>query len=214
MSRNRKKDKVEYGNGSPWLPRPYVGPGRLVDPRLPEIYRPAAKETFEFECEHVTECSRAKPRRCSIPASLWFDLLTLAQRDKDEWLCYLIGEETEDGISVSDVAFPSQVRGVANVEVTGGAPEHCVGKLHSHNTMKAFFSSTDRQHFNWPLEVVINARGEYEAVCRVKLPCGELMHTAARILVTGGSIEQWQEILDEVGKVEKWHGDTNWHQAS
>lgn len=209
MSRHRrKKDKAQYGNGlSTWLPKPYEGPGRMVDPRLPVVYQPKPKETFDFECEQVTACSRAKAVRCEIAAELWFNLMLLAQRDKKEWLCYLLGEESAEGIKVTDVAFPNQIRSVASVEVTGDAPAGCVGKLHSHNTMQAFFSNTDKEHFNWPLEVVVNSKGEYEAVCRIKLPCGHLMHRDTKLMLVGSTIESWEKMLETVGAVEgEYHG--------
>lgn len=108
-----------------------------------------------------------------------------AVRDKIEWMVLLHGERSADGYEVKIDRFtvPPQYRSGAEVELAEDItlPEDCVGVMHSHHHMGAFFSRTDREELNprFPSSIVVaigygNLGFNYQACGKVVLPCGAL----------------------------------------
>jgi proteasome lid subunit RPN8/RPN11 len=160
-------------------------------------------DTFTCQVDGVSACSRAPQPQIFVDARIWESIVGLCQRVNTEWLAYLIGEKDEHGnYEVKSLSFPEQTAGGAHVQNQPSADfradANTIGAIHSHVNMKAFFSSTDVAHANWPVEIVVNAKGEYETSVRVTLPCGESMRRKASVvLLTGGQLDTMESALKE-----------------
>jgi len=136
-----------------------------------------------FYCDEVEEVTRACPiykgrPTLSISPTLLSSLIGLAGRMREEWLAYLKGRysvRTGRG-RITSVYFPPQEVSAAHCEPDNHyRPRRgTIGVIHSHAEMEAFFSTTDVKHMNWPVEIVINSRAEYQLMARVRLRCGEI----------------------------------------
>lgn len=169
-------------------------------------------DTFHCVVDEVTACSRAPKSRAWIDPQLWYAMIDLCGSCKNEWLGYLIGEQKDDGLHLAELYFPPQTAGGAHVhaETQGDfqAKPGTVAAIHSHVSMQAFFSEVDLKHANWPLEIVLNSRGEYKASMRVTLPCGESMRKDATVVLsTDGRSETIAASLEEAFKVGKERED-------
>lgn len=119
-------------------------------------------------------------------------VLAGAVHDKDEWMAFLIGTRSENGLEVrvTELRIPDQRRGHGFCETVKQEPlaPDVVGVVHSHHTMGAFFSNTDDTKLNprFPTSIVVaqpkyqtNNEGKllgfaYKAEGRVPLPCGSI----------------------------------------
>lgn len=142
---------------------------------------------FRIPCVDVTACSRAPVPAVFIPEDLWSSVISLCREIKGEWFGYLTGARTEVGnFEVDALYFPPQSAGAAHVhpipELTETRPL-TIGAIHSHADMPAKFSSVDTAHANWPLEVVVNRRGDYELTVRTQLPCGSWIRGSGKLQV-------------------------------
>lgn len=108
-----------------------------------------------------------------------------AVRDKIEWMVLLHGQRSEDGyeVRVDRFTVPVQYRSSGEVELAQDIvlPADCVGVMHSHHRMGAFFSSTDTNELNprFPSSIVVavstnNLGFDYRACGKVQLPCGAM----------------------------------------
>jgi len=143
-------------------------------------YRPNDQDEAVFRCDSddITKpCPIAKTPAIDIPKRLWQEFCDLAEGFKTEWLAYLQGQFNAETnrYTIERCYFPPQVVTGGHVEVdTDYEPlAGTVGAIHSHVNMAAFWSGEDMAHSNWPVEIVINARCEYEALVRMKLECGK-----------------------------------------
>ena len=160
-------------------------------------------DTFTCAVDSVSDCSRAPNPQIHIDSRLWHGIVGLCCKFNSEWLAYLIGEKNDEGnYEIKSLSFPEQVAGGTHVHnqprTDFQVPAGVIGAIHSHVRMRAFFSSTDKAHANWPVEVVVNHKGEYEVSVRVALPCGESMRRSAKIiLLTGGMLPAMEISLKE-----------------
>jgi hypothetical protein len=158
-------------------------------------------DTFHCVVDGVSACSRAPQPQIFVDSRLWQSIIGLCERTSTEWLAYLIGEKDAEGnYEIKKLTFPEQTAGGAHVHHPTNPefrPEKgTIGAIHSHVRMQAFFSTTDVAHANWPVEMVVNARGEYEVSVRVTLPCGESMRRKATVmLLTGGVLDNMETAL-------------------
>lgn len=108
-----------------------------------------------------------------------------AVRDKIEWMVLLHGTRSDDGyeVKVDRFTVPEQYRDSAEVELAADItlPVDCVGVMHSHHQMGAFFSGTDERELNprFPSSIVVavannNLGFNYRACGKVVLPCGAI----------------------------------------
>jgi len=160
-------------------------------------------DTFTCAVDGVSACSRAPMPIVMFDSRIWQAIVGLCQKVNTEWLAYMVGEKDENGnYEVKSLSFPEQVAGGAHVRQTTSAdftvPTGTIGAIHSHVNMSAFFSTTDVAHANWPVEIVVNSKGEYETSVRVTLPCGETMRRKANVvLLTGGHLDAMETSLKE-----------------
>lgn len=97
-----------------------------------------------------------------------------------EWMGYLEGQITEGrDICVEKLSIPPHKE--ANTTSAEAEPFHipdkCVGVIHSHHSMGAFHSSTDKDYVdkNFPVSVTVAVRNrtlEYDVACYAVTPCG------------------------------------------
>lgn len=161
------------------------------------------KTTFSVDNDDVEACSRASIGRVHMASDMWYRLVALAKHFNHEWMGFLLGEVDNDEVVVTDIYFPPQTVGGADVAAVEEAKEYevrpgTIGAIHSHVGMAAKFSSTDVTHANWPLEIVINNRAEYEATLRLKVPCGFYMRQQCHVALNGD-----EEIGEMIAHIEQ-----------
>lgn len=153
-----------------------------------------------FHCAESNELTTSCPLNPKVPsilieAPMWHCFMNLCKEYNTEWIALLIGKLDKDETGapayiISRFYFPPQVASGAHVEVpTGVRPRPgTIGAIHSHVDMGVFWSSTDREHSNWPVEIVINRKENYEALSRYQLKCGEWAKTKATVYLTGSML--------------------------
>jgi len=143
----------------------------------------------------VKSCPHVKPSKGIVRlSSELISMLAAAVDDKDEWAIILKGTRSDDGYDATVTSFwlPEQDRSGGHVsvkeydgfEIIDGVvkQDDNIGVIHSHNSMGAFFSSLDRDKLNprYPISIVVAQPKNtlkylgfaYEAVGKIKLPCG------------------------------------------
>lgn len=153
-----------------------------------------------FHCKENNEITSSCPLNPKVPsilveAVMWDCFINCAKEYDSEWIALLIGRLDKDSKGepayvIEKFYFPPQVASGAHVEVpTGVKPRPgTIGAIHSHVAMQAFWSATDKAHSNWPVEVVINRKGDYEALSRYQLKCGEWAKSKASVYLTGSYV--------------------------
>jgi hypothetical protein len=140
-----------------------------------------------------------------VNAKVWDQWIALCDEVETEWIAYFRAgqdSETKDW-SIEEFYFPAQTATGTSVDVpTGVMPRAGMnGAVHSHVNMGVFWSQTDKDHSNWPIEIVINARGQYEALVRIELKCGSFSKMAAEVKLLDSKISD--EIWDGINKAFK-----------
>jgi hypothetical protein len=196
------EQRTQSGNGGQdrWWER-----HREPDRRLPIVYHPTAtpKVEHDWTCpvQDVKGCPIAKEPIVEVPIEMYRAWTTLAQEFDTEWMAYLIGEvdaATGRGL-ITEMYFPPQSVSGAHVEQPDESfrvRPGTIAAVHSHVKMDAFFSVTDEDHANWPIEIVINARGESKMRMRVKLECGRYSRIDGKVMLTG--LSAYQEYIDQL----------------
>lgn len=190
-NRGYEGEVVVLGTPSSQLPIHYGGGTRGGDyGRGKKWSAPADTTTWHCEVKDVEGCPIAEPTQVEFPYDLWSSCIELAQDVKTEWLAYLTGELNADTgrARITGMYFPPQAASGGHVERTNEdfTPQAgTMGALHSHVNMGAFWSATDKEHANWPVEIVINSRGEYEMLMRIKLGCGRYSRVKGKVVLVG-----------------------------
>lgn len=158
-------------------------------------------DTFTADPD-IAPCARTPKANVFIPSDMWQDFIWLTKKFSTEWLAYFKGDKDikDDGTvswNVSGFYFPPQTCTGAHVDIPTDyrTEEGTIGDIHSHVDMSAFFSDEDKRHWNWPVHVVLNRKGECEAVVAHHLPCGSTTRIKAGIFVTGSDAQ------DELAKI-------------
>lgn len=148
------------------------------------------QDTWTCGVADIKGCPIAQPPIVEVPIDLYRAWTELAADFATEWMAYLIGsmDATTGRGAITEMYFPPQSASGAHVEMPDEAfrvRPGTIGAVHSHNTMAAFFSQTDRDHANWPIEIVINAKGESLMSMRTKLECGRHSRIDGKVMLTG-----------------------------
>lgn len=108
-----------------------------------------------------------------------------------EWGAYLIGEEKEDEYVVEDLVLMKQeVTGTTVEFLEEDYPKNCIGWLHSHNSMDAFLSGTDKETaIQYAITLVVNNELKFACAVKKKLPCGRTALSPARVKVAGIEVD-------------------------
>lgn len=169
------------------LPLHYRESGRTTQITFSGI-EPEPQSTWTCASDEVNECPIASKPSVYIPFAMFRLWTEMAFRIDTEWMAYLTGEQTARGLEVREMYFPAQTVSGAHVDTVDALVEikpGTIGKVHSHAQMGAFFSAQDEAHQNWPVELVINAKGEVVARQRVKLECGRWSRVDSKVLLVG-----------------------------
>lgn len=176
-------------------------------------YQPRAQEdetVFRCGSDDITaKCPIAQVPDVYIPEPMWHQFIQMAKGFKVEWLAYLQGKlekvpgengaNAQDQFTVSKVYFPPQTATGAHVDVDEGFQAYpgTIAAIHSHVDMGVFWSGEDSGHSNWPVEIVINSKGDYKCLVRHKLDCGKWAKADATVYLTGLVQSQYQKALDD-----------------
>ena len=157
------------------------------------FYATPKKDEETFHCESAEiegKCPIMQVPEVHVPYGMWDTFIELADSCDTEWLALLLGRlnVAENRYEVTGFYFPPQTATGTSVDVPTNGPDPrpgTIGAIHSHVKMQAFWSSTDKAHSNWPLEIVINARGEYAALVRFQLKCGGYTKQDSKVMLEG-----------------------------
>jgi len=132
--------------------------------------------------------------------------------DNIEWIALLVGTRSENGldIQVNSLRVPLQECSHSTCALVRQEPltPDVVGVVHSHHSMRAFFSVTDDKTLNtrFPMSLVVAQTHHdsptieqllgfsYKAEGRAALPCGSIGIIPFRLIPTP-TIMEWPEVL-------------------
>ena len=146
--------------------------------------------TFRCDSEDVTAaCPIHKVPEIYVNRLMFNQWIGLAEDFDVEWLAYLEGafDAEKNRYNITKMYFPPQTANGAHVDVDDDFEPlpGTVGAVHSHVKMSVFFSQEDMRHSNWPVELVVNAKGEIKAMVRSKLECGKFAKYESKVWLTG-----------------------------
>jgi hypothetical protein len=143
------------------------------------------------DAKDLTSCPVVGEPIVEVPRWMYEEWTALAGEVDTEWICYLVGEMKPAGAAIEAFYFPPQLASGAHVAQPDDSfrPQpRTIGATHSHVKMGAFWSKTDEDHANWPVEIVINAKGESKCRVRLQLECHRYARIDSKIKLTGS----WQ----------------------
>lgn len=159
------------------------------------------KGSDEFHCEADLEGCPLQPKKddrlVNVPYEMFQKWVWLAMVHNTEWIAYLKGEQVEGIWEIRDFYFPKQRANGAHVDAEDGEIQAgTIGSVHSHVDMSAYFSAEDKAHFNHPVEMVVNRKGNLAACVRVPLHCGKFARIETTAMLIGGpAIDEVNEAL-------------------
>lgn len=105
--------------------------------------------------------------------------LLMTKYPSQEWLGYLVGKQSEKGnYFVEDLVIPphKEAYGACAEAEPFYIPDKCIGVIHSHHSMGAFHSQTDKDYVdkNFPVSITVAKQGNisYDAVSYQTTECG------------------------------------------
>ena len=122
----------------------------------------------------------------TIPQSILSEINgALRANEHMEWLIVLLGTQREGRVTITGYRVPQQTRCSVNCEIHEAeeVQDNEIGVLHSHHTMPAFFSQTDKTKLNprFACSIVVSTQKHttidhllgfsYQAEGRLILPC-------------------------------------------
>jgi hypothetical protein len=129
----------------------------------------------------VIECPKYKKKGTIIIDIVSYTKVKAMMKEmgSKEWLAYLIGtfpeDISKDPVLITGLMIPEQEVSSTSVDVVGEPPAECIGTIHSHHSMGAFASGTDKDHLqgNHNVFLVVTTKLDFEAKIRTLLPCGD-----------------------------------------
>lgn len=170
-----------------------------------KVFPKQPSDTFtvpEAECKDVENCPISPKVTVLVPVNIWQTFLHLTRKFNTEWLAYLKGSQSFDDKgnmtwTITDFYFPKQKCTGAHVDVEDGQLQpDTIGDIHSHVDMGAFFSQEDKKHWNWPLHLVVNRKGEAQVAAAFTLECGRITRLNGTIYTT--STDEQDKIVKEL----------------
>ena len=128
-----------------------------------------------------------------------------------EWQMLLIGEECQEGISITDYYIPKQevtAGNVTNIDCIDDElikDKGIIATIHSHANMGVFFSSVDEECTNLSLiryHIVVNNKHEFTACTRWDLPNGKVAFFEAKVVVSVPQVD----VVKNIKNIEKVTG--------
>lgn len=163
-----------------------------ADDDRPLLFGSSSDADIHVSCGDVEGCPIAPEHgpRVFVPFSLYYKWVWLAHKFSTEWVAFLTGKydekENEYHLDADGMFFPLQQVTSTNVwaETIEERP-NTIASVHSHVDMKAFFSGTDSDHFNHPVEMVVNRAGAIDCVTRIPLKCGNFQRVSSAVTLVG-----------------------------
>ena len=157
----------------------------VAAPALPKVV-----DEWHCEVKDVEGCPIVGEAVIEVPYEMYNAWTELAAEIKTEWMMYLKGDLNQESgrARITECYAPPQSASGCHVEQPDEdyRPQtSTMGAVHSHVSMNAFFSRTDVDHANWPVEIVVNAKGEYDLRMRVKLECGRFSRVKGKLMLIG-----------------------------
>ncbi len=149
------------------------------------------------KCEE-TECPEGQGRTVQFPREIWNDIIELRNLyyPKECAVFLVLKCDLENNVYlVEDYILPAQGTTHSTVKIHDTGPENTIGHLHSHGTFHAFFSSTDRAHFNYDVHITVGKNcgtidhaqiiEDVSVVCmtRTKTSCGRIIQRYATVIL-------------------------------
>lgn len=146
-------------------------------------------ECWKSDLEIVT-CSAARAKQVKLSLKAFAKVVSISLRIKTEWLAFLIGKESHLFFLVQDIYIPEQEVTAASVIVLEEFPlQGTIGTIHSHGSMKAFSSSVDESHANYPIRIITDDNLDFKAYCRVTTECGRISELETIVNIVAGKLE-------------------------
>lgn len=169
-------------------------------------YQAAPSDTWSRPAD-VTGCPLIKGdiALVAIPMYLYHTWIYLAKEFKTEWLAYLNGNRNEEtGVyTITDMYIPKQKATWGHCSaLEGEVKSGTIGCVHSHVDFGTFFSGEDRDHFNHPVEIVVNRSGSLLYAARFKLKCGEWSRIESRNWTWLGDEKMLETAIELESKLE------------
>ncbi len=170
----------------------------------------------EFSCPpDLTDCPVAAPPSVTVPYEMFQKWISMAKALSTEWIAFLKGHESSPGqYIIEDMYIPPQYATGSFCEAEDGHIQPgTIGAVHSHVGMNVFFSSTDVEHMNHNIELVVNNKGEIIANGRTKLDCGRFHRMTAKVFLAGAPTNQalLEELKSKISTTNK--KSQVWNQA-
>lgn len=134
----------------------------------------------------------------------------MAKFPDTEWLAFLDGRETEEGFLITDLRIPLQSVSVADCDDVEFVPSAShIGVIHSHHTMGAFFSFTDKKYLNSSntVSVVVAKKGngaiEAQAVLRLVTPSGRWVKVEAEVVYDSLALNAVAWVEENAGRIKR-----------
>ncbi len=188
------------------LPPPTLPPyGAKESPWQVEATRSWAKRGWESDQVTVHGCDRAdaQVKRVIMDFGVRAKIVLMnSTLGNTEWLGYLIGQQDTDGCwHVTDIVVPKQTVAYASVEDVEPIARQAevIGTVHSHHTMGASPSGTDKIHLvvNHPVTIITSNAG-WKTSIRSELPCGAFITQDTTVTILYPDISgELQRFLDE-----------------
>lgn len=159
----------------------------------------AQREPDHHICPHISGAI--------VLSDLTFDKITALMEHFDtEWLAYLVGRWVGEDAYVTDLNIPSQEVTSTSVDKVDSRemPEDCIGVIHSHVRMGAFFSGTDDTWINdnHNVSIVVSKKNgvdnlEFKSQVRKRVACGVNMLMEMKIFRESTDQKAWVETVKE-----------------
>lgn len=162
-------------------------------------------EEIDLVCSECPELRKNSPKVIIKQKALLKIVALLHKFPHVEWGAYCIGSKDENGYYIEDLKIPKQEVNRSNVEFKENKfPKNCIGWIHSHNSMDAFLSETDKSSASiYDVTLVVNNRLDIAAAVKIKLSCGRFALTEAEAELEIEN-ELDEEIANIVEKKEKY----------
>lgn len=124
--------------------------------------------------------------------------LLMKKYQNTEWLAYLIGDV--DTRYVRDIAIPQQKVTAGSVRVEEQyIGKDCIGVIHSHHSLGAFFSGTDDAYINKNHDIsVVVAHNGIKSQVRWTTPCGYKLITEGSVIVESENLFDEEMFIEQI----------------
>lgn len=162
---------------------------------------------FDSGLELVEKCDEIDGDTVHIhmPSEVYSKIQALMDIVDTEWMGYFTGKRVGNEAYIEDMVIPEQEVGVASGETE--AVSNTIGLIHSHNSMSARHSHVDNDgaSLQHGFSIVANKDMDFEAVGRMKTPCGRYARIQAEVTIEFEAYyEEWaKETKDDKLKIKR-----------